>query len=232
MSKNLKIIPLGGLGEIGKNMTVFEYGRNQIIVDCGVKFPENDQYGIDLVLPQFDYILENQNTLRGIVLTHGHQDHIGGLPYLLERLAMAKEGLPIYGTALTLGMVRRKLEEAGLADRARLIVIDDKTTLSMGPFAVSAFTVAHSIPAAVGLVIDTPVGAVVHTGDYKLDETPAGGGTAYDAVEREAPPQIGTIQSSSVFQWASPVLAINGPRDAARGPDGYLWVADYKNHRI
>ena len=86
MSKNLKIIPLGGLGEIGKNMTVFEYGRNLIIVDCGVKFPENDQYGIDLVLPQFDYILKNQSTMRGIVLTHGHQDHIGGLPYLLERM--------------------------------------------------------------------------------------------------------------------------------------------------
>jgi ribonuclease J len=175
MSKNLKILPLGGLGEIGKNMTVFEYGRNQIIVDCGVMFPENDMYGIDLVLPQFDYVVQNQSTLRGIVLTHGHQDHIGGLPYLLERLAAPATGVPVYGTALTIGMVRRKLEEANLIDRARLIVIDDKQTLSMGPFAVSAFTVAHSIPAAVGLVIDTPVGAVVHTGDYKLDETPAGG---------------------------------------------------------
>ena len=175
MSKNLKIIPLGGLGEIGKNMTIFEYGRNQIIVDCGVMFPENDMYGIDLVLPQFDYVVQNQSTLRGIVLTHGHQDHIGGLPYLLERLTAPETGVPIYGTALTLGMVRRKLEEAGLADRARLQIIDDKQTLPMGPFRVSAFSVAHSIPAAVGLVIDTPTGAVVHTGDYKLDETPAGG---------------------------------------------------------
>ncbi|MFN2221468.1 MAG: ribonuclease J [Candidatus Promineifilaceae bacterium] len=177
MSKNLKIIPLGGLGEIGKNMTVFEYGRNQIIVDCGVKFPENDQYGIDLVLPQFDYVLQNQDILRGIVLTHGHQDHIGGLPYLLQRLATPEDGLPIYGTALTLGMVQRKLEEFGLASRARLEVIDDKQTFPMGPFRISPFSVAHSIPAAVGLVIDSPAGAVVHTGDYKLDETPTGGRT-------------------------------------------------------
>jgi len=175
MSKNLKIIPLGGLREIGKNMTMFEYGRNQIIVDCGVKFPENDQYGIDLVLPQFDYILQNQSILRGIVLTHGHQDHIGGLPYLLERLNAPESGIAIYGTSLTLGMVERKLEEAGLASRAQLQVIDDKQTVHLGPFRISPFSVAHSTPAAVGLVIDTPVGAVVHTGDYKLDETPAGG---------------------------------------------------------
>lgn len=177
MSKNLKIIPLGGLGEIGKNMTAFEYGRNLFVVDCGVKFPENDQYGIDLVLPQFDYILQNQDILRGIVLTHGHQDHIGALPYLVERLATPQNGLPIYGTALTLGMVRRKLEEFNLASRVRLEVIDDKQTISMGPFRVSPFSVAHSIPAAVGLVIDSPAGAVVHTGDYKLDETPTGGRT-------------------------------------------------------
>jgi ribonuclease J len=175
MSKNLKIIPLGGLGEIGKNMTVFEYGRNQIIVDCGIRFPENDQYGIDLILPQFDYIKKNQSTLRGIVLTHGHLDHIGGLPYLLERLGTPETGVPVYGTALTLGMVKRRLEEANLLHAVSLQVIDDKQTIAMGPFRVSPFAVAHSIPAAVGLVIDTPVGAIVHTGDYKLDETPAGG---------------------------------------------------------
>ncbi len=171
MAKQLKIIPLGGLGEIGKNMTLFEYGRNQIIIDCGNKFPENDQHGIDLVLPQFDYVIENQEIVRGIVLTHGHQDHIGGLPYLMQKL-----NAPIYGTALTIGMVQRQLEEAGIRG-ADLQVIDDKTTLHLGPFRVSPFAVAHSIPASVGLVIDTPVGAIVHTGDYKLDETPAGGRT-------------------------------------------------------
>jgi ribonuclease J len=177
MNKNLKIIPLGGLGEIGKNMTVLEYGRNQIIVDCGVMFPENEMYGIDLVLPQFKYILENQETLRGIVLTHGHQDHIGGLPYLLKNLYLTGKGVTVYGTALTIGMVRRKLEEIGGLGRTRLEVIDDQKTLHLGPFRVSPFAVAHSIPAAVGLVIDTPVGAVVHTGDYKMDETPTGGRT-------------------------------------------------------
>ncbi len=177
MSKNLKIVPLGGLGEIGKNMTVIEYGRNQIIVDCGVMFPENDMYGIDLVLPQFDYVVENQDILRGIVLTHGHQDHIGGLPYLLKRLAPLEGGIPIYGTALTIGMVERALDEMGVEGRAQLNVIDDKQILHLGPFRVSPYAVAHSIPAAVGLVIDTPVGAIVHTGDYKLDETPSGGRT-------------------------------------------------------
>lgn len=177
MSKNLKIIPLGGLGEIGKNLTILEYGRNQIIIDCGVMFPENDMYGIDFVLPQFDTIVNNQDILRGIVLTHGHQDHIGGLPYLLECLDDPVSEVPIYGTALTLGMVKRKLEEMGLAKRANLQVIDDKGTFHLGPFQISPFAVAHSIPAAVGLVIDTPIGAVVHTGDYKLDETPTGGRT-------------------------------------------------------
>jgi ribonuclease J len=140
-------------------------------------FPESDMYGIDLVLPQFDYIAENQDTLRGIVLTHGHMDHIGGLPYLLKRLDPRTSGLPIYGTALTLGLVRQKLEEMQLAGRANLQVIDDKQTLQLGPFRISPFAVAHSIPASVGLVINTPVGAVVHTGDYKLDETPTGGRT-------------------------------------------------------
>ncbi len=172
MSKNLKIIPLGGLGEIGKNMTILEYGRNQIIVDCGVMFPENDLHGIDLVLSNYDYVIENKDTVRGIVLTHGHMDHIGGLPYLLKQV-----NVPVYGTDLTLGMVASKLEEVGLLEQVTLEKIDDKQTLHLGPFRVSPFAVAHSIPAAVGLVIDTPVGAVVHTGDYKLDETPAGGRT-------------------------------------------------------
>ena len=175
MSKNLKIIPLGGLGEIGKNMTILEYGRNQIIIDCGVMFPESDLHGIDLVLPQFDYVLENQSSLRGIVLTHGHLDHIGGLPYLLKRMQVPEGGVPIYGTALTIGMVQQKLEEMDVARRAKLVVINDQQTLQLGPFRVSPYAVAHSIPASVGLVIDTPVGAIVHTGDYKLDETPTGG---------------------------------------------------------
>lgn len=172
MAKKLRIIPLGGLGEIGKNMTVLEYGRNMIVVDCGVMFPESDMYGIDLVLPQFDYVVENQANLRGIVLTHGHMDHIGGLPYLLRQIKA-----PIYGTALTVGMVKRQLEEGKVLQQANLHVVDQNASIQLGPFKINLFPVAHSIPGAVGMVIDTPVGAVVHTGDYKLDETPAGGQT-------------------------------------------------------
>jgi ribonuclease J len=171
MSKRLKIIPIGGLGEIGKNMTLLEYGRNLIIIDCGIMFPENDLHGIDFVLPDFDYVIANKALLRGIVLTHGHMDHIGGLSYLLKQVEA-----PVYGTDLTVGMVERQLEEAGL-DHVALERFDDRQTIHLGPFQVSPFAVAHSIPASVGLVIDTPVGAVVHTGDYKLDETPVGGCT-------------------------------------------------------
>ncbi len=172
MTKKLRIIPLGGLGEIGKNMTVLEFGRNMIVVDCGLMFPDSEMYGIDLVLPQFDYVVQNQDNLRGIVLTHGHLDHIGGLPYLLRQVKTS-----IYGTAMTVGMVKRQLEESKLLQQAQLHVLQNSSSFQLGPFKISLFPVAHSIPGAVGMVIDTPVGAVVHTGDYKLDETPAGGQT-------------------------------------------------------
>jgi ribonuclease J len=152
MSKNLNVIPLGGMGEIGRNLTIYEYGSNMIVVDCGVMFPENDMYGIDLVLPDFSYIIKNQEKLRGIVLTHGHMDHIGGLAYLLRDVHV-----PVYGTPLTLGLVRRKLEEAGLLAESDLRVLADVEHL--GPFRVKPFPVAHSIPDSVGLVIETPVGS-------------------------------------------------------------------------
>lgn len=183
MSKKLRIIPLGGLGEIGKNMTVLEYGRNIMIVDCGVMFPDSDMYGIDLVLPSFDYVVQNQDRLQGIVLTHAHLDHIGGLPYLMEQVKTS-----IYGTPLTIGMVKRKLEEARLLHQANLQIKNERETFHLGPFKISLFPVAHSIPGSVGLVIDTPVGAIVHTGDYKLDETPTGGRTTDLARIRELTP--------------------------------------------
>lgn len=172
MTEKLRIVPLGGLGEIGKNMTVYEYGRNMIVVDCGVMFPDNDMYGIDLVLPDFDYVVKNKDRLRGIVLTHGHMDHIAALPYLLREI-----DAPIYGTPLTLGLVKRQLAEKNVLKRAKLRTITRNEPLNLGPFKVTPFAVAHSIPDSVGFVIDTPVGAVVHTGDYKLDETPSGGHT-------------------------------------------------------
>ncbi len=172
MAENLRIIPLGGMGEIGKNMTVYEYGRNMIVVDCGVMFPDNDMYGIDLVLPDFDYVIKNKDRLRGIVLTHGHMDHIAALPYLLQEIEA-----PIYGTPLTLGLVKRQLTEKNILHKAKLRTIRKNEALDLGPFKITPFAVAHSIPDSVGFVIDTPVGAVVHTGDYKLDETPSGGRT-------------------------------------------------------
>ncbi|MGC9349481.1 MAG: ribonuclease J [Anaerolineae bacterium] len=180
MAKNLQITPLGGLGGIGKNMTVYEYGRNLLVVDCGVMFPDNDMYGIDLVLPDFEYVVEHQDKLRGIVLTHGHMDHIGALPYLLRQV-----DAPIYGTRLTLGLVERQLAEHNLLDKADLRELPKDITQHIGPFRVSPFAVAHSIPDAVGFVIETPVGKVVHTGDYKLDETPAGGYTTDLATLRK-----------------------------------------------
>ena len=170
MAQKLKIIPLGGLGEIGKNMTVLEYGRNMIVVDCGVMFPDNDMYGIDLVLPDFDYVVQNRDILRGIILTHAHMDHIAALPYLLQEIDAT-----IYGTALTIGFVERQLKEKNVLHRADLHIIDKDDTLHLGPFEIKPFAVAHSIPDSVGFVINTPVGTVVHTGDYKLDETPSGG---------------------------------------------------------
>ncbi|MCC7362448.1 MAG: ribonuclease J [Anaerolineales bacterium] len=183
MKQKLRIIPLGGLGEIGKNMTVLEYGRDMIIVDCGVMFPDSDMPGIDLVLPQFDYVAQHQDRLRGIVLTHGHMDHIGGLPYLLRQVSA-----PLYGTALTMGLVKRQLQEANVLQRARLNTVGDNASLRLGEFKVSLFPVAHSIPGSLGLVIDTPVGAVVHTGDYKLDPTPVSGRTTDLARLRKLTP--------------------------------------------
>ncbi len=181
--KKLRIIPLGGLGEIGKNMTVLEYGRDMLIIDCGVMFPDNDMHGIDLVLPQFDYVIQNQKRLRGIVLTHGHMDHIGGLPYLLRQTKA-----PLYGSALTIGMVKRQLQEANVLRNADLHNLPDRAVVRLGCFKVSLFPVAHSIPGSVGLVVDTPVGAIVHTGDYKLDGTPLGGQTTDLATLRRLTP--------------------------------------------
>ncbi|WP_313340725.1 ribonuclease J [Sedimentibacter sp.] len=162
----LKIIPLGGLGEIGKNMTVIEYGTNIIVVDCGMSFPEDEMLGIDIVIPDITYLIKNQDKIKGICLTHGHEDHIGSLPYLLKKI-----NVPIYGTKLTLGLVENKLLEHKIED-AELNRVEAGQTINLGCFKVTFIRSNHSIPDAVSFAIDTPIGMVVHTGDFKIDYTP------------------------------------------------------------
>jgi ribonuclease J len=167
LSETLRIIPLGGLGEIGLNMAVFEYGDDIIVVDCGLMFPEPHMLGIDLVIPDISYLRERADKVRGIFLTHGHEDHIGALPYVLPDL-----NPPIYGTALTLGFVREKLKEYNLDEKVELQVLKPRDKVSLGCFEVEIIRVSHSIVDGCALAIRTPEGVVIHTGDFKLDQTP------------------------------------------------------------
>jgi len=166
----LKIIPLGGLSEIGKNMMVMECENDIIVIDAGLMFPAEDMLGIDLVIPDISYLVENREKIRGIVITHGHEDHIGALPYLLPQLRA-----PIYATRLTQGLIRVKLKEGKALDGARLEVVSPGEQVTLGKFMVEFFPVCHSIPDSVGLIIYTPVGTIVHSGDFKLDYTPVDG---------------------------------------------------------
>ncbi len=166
----LSIIPLGGVGEIGKNMTAYQYGNDIIVVDAGLKFPEEEMLGIDIVIPDITYLIENKTKVRGVFLTHGHEDHIGGLPYFLKNL-----NIPVYGTRLTLGLVEGKLREHGILDTVKLNVITNASVIKLGVFTVSVFNNNHSIPDTVGFAIDTPEGVIVHTGDFKFDHTPVDG---------------------------------------------------------
>jgi ribonuclease J len=166
-----RIIPLGGLGEVGKNMLLVEYGDDIIICDAGMGFPEEEMLGIDLVIPDVSYLDDKQNRIRGIFLTHGHEDHIGGLPYILPRLGYP----PIHGTALTIGLVEIKLRERGLSELSDLRVIDSDSIVKAGAFTVTFFRVSHSIPDCVGFAIDSPAGLIVQTGDFKFDQTPVDG---------------------------------------------------------
>lgn len=165
----LKLIPLGGLGEIGKNITVLEYKNDIILIDCGMTFPEDEMLGIDIVIPDISYLFKNKNKIRGIVLTHGHEDHIGALPYVLKRL-----NIPIYGTKLTLGLIEAKFKEHKLND-VSLNVVKHKDVIELGCFKVEFIKTGHSIPDASALAITTPVGVIVHTGDFKIDYTPISG---------------------------------------------------------
>lgn len=172
MSKSvqkLQVIPLGGLGEIGKNMTVIRYGDEIILIDAGLMFPEEDMLGIDLVIPDITYLLENREKVKAIVLTHGHEDHIGALPYVLKELSV-----PVYGTRLTLGILEGRLKENGVGS-SNLHAVNQGDIINIGCFSIGFIRVNHSIPDAVGLSIKTPLGMIVHTGDFKLDYTPIDG---------------------------------------------------------
>ncbi|MCM1007894.1 MAG: ribonuclease J [Ruminococcus flavefaciens] len=166
----VKIIPLGGLNEIGKNMTVFECSNDIFILDCGLAFPDADMPGVDIVIPDFTYVERNKEKIRGIVITHGHEDHIGGLAYLLKKI-----NVPVYGTRLTIGLIEGKLREHGLYGKVTLNVVQPKKTVKMGCMAVEFIKVNHSIPDAVGMAIHTPAGIIVHTGDFKVDYSPIDG---------------------------------------------------------
>ncbi len=164
---NLKIIPLGGLGEVGRNMMLYEYENTAIIVDCGSMFPDNDMLGIDYIIPDFQYLRSRKDKIRGILITHGHEDHIGAIPHLLQEIQA-----PIYGTALTLGLIKVKLARRGMLENASLNTVKAGEQIKIGPFKIDFFHVCHSIPDAVGLGIDTPEGLIVQSGDYKFDHTP------------------------------------------------------------
>ncbi len=168
--KKLRIIPLGGLGEVGKNMMAYEYDGRILIVDTGLMFPENDMLGIDYIIPDFSYLLDKKDKVDGIVITHGHEDHTGAIHHVLQEI-----NAPIYATPLTRGLVEMKLGRNGLASRAVLNTVHAGDTVQIGPFSVEFFHVCHSIPDGVGLGITTPLGLIVHSGDYKFDHTPVDG---------------------------------------------------------
>ena len=165
--ENLKIIPLGGLDEIGKNITVFEYGNEIVLVDCGLEFPEDDMLGVDLVIPDITYLEKNKEKIKGLVITHGHEDHIGSIPYLLRQI-----NVPIYATKLTVGLIKNKLEEHKLLASTKLVTVEQGQTVNFGNIKVEFIRSSHSIPDSVMLAITTPAGTVLHTGDFKVDYTP------------------------------------------------------------
>ena len=170
MAEKMKIIPLGGLNEIGKNMTVYEHGGEMIVVDCGLAFPSDDMYGIDLIIPDVSYLVKNKARIRGLFITHGHEDHIGAIPYVLRQVNM-----PVYCTRLTAGLIKLKLEEHGLLKSTKLITVEAGEMIKVGKFYVEFIHVNHSIADAVAFAIHTSMGVIIHTGDFKIDSTPIDG---------------------------------------------------------
>jgi len=171
MASKLKVIPLGGLNEIGKNLTVYEYGEDMIVVDCGLGFPDEDMYGVDIVIPDFSYLIQNKARIRAIILTHGHEDHIGGLPFLMREI-----NVPLYTTRLTAGLIKIKLEEHGLLEKTEIITLEAGEHFRAGCFGIELIHINHSIADSVSFAIKTPIGTIIHTGDFKIDVTPIEGG--------------------------------------------------------
>ena len=166
----LKVIPLGGLGDIGKNITAIEYENDIIVIDGGLSFPDEDMYGVDLLIPDVSYLLDNKEKVKGMFITHGHEDHIGAIPYILKQINM-----PLYATKLTIGLIENKLKEHNIEDICILNRVEDKQSVMIGNFKVEFISVTHSIADACALAIHTPVGTILHTGDFKVDYTPIDG---------------------------------------------------------
>ena len=228
----LRIIPLGGLDGIGKNMTAFEYGNDMILVDAGLMFPDEGQPGIDLILPDYTYVLENEDKLRGIIITHGHEDHTGALPYLLQDLTRK---VPIYSSKLTLGIIQGKIEEHNIKN-PKTREVNDGTTITLGAFTVTFFSMTHSIPAAFGVFVSTPAGTVMHTGDFKFDQTPIDGRRPnFHAINKFGAQGVDLLLSDSTNATRSGFT----PSEAAVGRDlrhviknarGRVFVAAFSSH--
>ena len=228
----LRIIPLGGLDGIGKNMTAFECGDDMILIDAGLMFPDDDQPGIDLVLPDYTYVLENEDKLRGIIITHGHEDHTGALPYLLQDLVPK---VPIYSSDLTLGIIQGKLAEHNIKS-PRFKEVRDGVHLDLGCFSIDFFSMTHSIPGALGVFLRTPQGTVLHTGDFKLDQTPIDGVRPnYHAINKFGKQGIDLLLSDSTNAtrpgFTQSEAAVGGAlRHIIKNAPGRVFVASFSSH--
>ena len=228
----LKVIPLGGLDGIGKNMTVIECGPDMVLVDAGLMFPDDSQPGIDLVLPDYTYVLENEDKLRGIIITHGHEDHTGSLPYLLQDL---NNKVPIFSSKLTLGFIEGKLSEFRIR-APRFREVKSGSTVTLGCINVSFFSMTHSIPGALGIFVKTPQGTVMHTGDFKLDQTPIDGVTPdYAAITKFGKMGVDLLLSDStnaVVPGFTKSEAEVGPQlyEAIKNAEGRVFVASFSSH--
>ena len=228
----LKIIPLGGLDGIGKNMTAFEYGDDMVLVDAGLMFPDEGQPGIDLILPDYTYVLEHEEKLRGIIITHGHEDHTGALPYLLADLTRK---VPIYSSRLTLGIIQGKLAEHNIRS-PKFREVQDGSTITLGAFNITFFSMTHSIPAAFGVFMSTPAGTVMHTGDFKLDQTPIDGHRPnFHAINKFGAAGVDLLLSDSTNATRpgfTPSEATVGPslRHIIKNAPGRVFVASFSSH--